>query len=191
MTQVTDEDLDTLSACGASVVHCPESNLKLGSGQCPVATLAGRGVRVALGTDGAASNNDVDVLGEARTAALLAAGVTSVPGALVAADVLRMATLDGARTLGLGEATGSLVEGKWADLCCVDLRRPASWPVTDVAAAVVYSASSQQVTDTWVAGRRLLADGGLAYLDEASILDRAERWRRTMDAETTGDATDA
>lgn len=191
MTQVTDEDLDTLSACGASVVHCPESNLKLGSGQCPVATLAGRGVRVALGTDGAASNNDVDVLGEARTAALLAAGVSSVPGALVAADVLRMATLDGARTLGLGEATGSLVEGKWADLCCVDLRRPASWPVTDVAASVVYSASSQQVTDTWVAGRRLLADGGLAYLDEASILDRAERWRRTMDAETTGDATDA
>ena len=133
MTQVVAEDLDTLADAGASVVHCPESNLKLGAGVCPLPALLGRGVRVALGTDGAASNNDLDVLGEARTAGLLASGVTGAPGSLIAADLLRMATLEGARVLGLGEVTGSLVPGKWADLCCIDLRTPGSWPVSDVA----------------------------------------------------------
>jgi 5-methylthioadenosine/S-adenosylhomocysteine deaminase len=190
MAHLTAQDLDTLAACGASVVHCPESNLKLGAGVCPVADLLGRGVRVALGTDGAASNNDLDLLGEARTAGLLAAGVSGAPGSLVASDLLRMATLEGARTLGLGEITGSIVPGKWADLCCLDLRRPRTWPVNDVAAAVVYSASSQQVTDTWVAGRRLLADGSLLYLDEDGVLERAESWRRRFDSsgtETAGD----
>jgi 5-methylthioadenosine/S-adenosylhomocysteine deaminase len=151
---VAPEDLDTLAGCGASVVHCPESNLKLGAGVCPVASLLGRGVRVALGTDGAASNNDLDLLAEARIAGLLSSGVAASPGDLVAADLLRMATLEGARTLGLGEVTGSLEPGKWADLCCIDLREPRSWPVHDVATAVIYAASSQQVTDTWVAGRR-------------------------------------
>ena len=181
MTQVAPQDLDTLVECGASVVHCPESNLKLGAGVCPLPDLLGRGVRVALGTDGAASNNDLDVLGEARTAGLLASGVTAAPGSLVAADLLRMATLEGARVLGLGDVTGSLVPGKWADLCCMDLRSPRSWPVSDIAAAVIYAASSRQVTDTWVAGRRLLADGSLIYLDEDAVLERAESWRVRMD----------
>ena len=93
-----------------------------------------------------------------------------------------MATLEGARILGLGEVTGSLVPGKWADLCCIDLRHPGSWPVSDVPAAVVYSGSSRQVTDTWVAGRRLLADGTLLYLDEAAAMDRADSWRRRIDS---------
>lgn len=181
MTQVDDQDLDTLAETGASVVHCPESNLKLGNGVCPLPRLLGRGIRVALGTDGAASNNDLDVLSEARTAGLLASGVSASPGSLIASDLLRMATLEGARVLGLGETTGSLVPGKWADLCCLDLRQPGSWPVYDVPAAVVYAASSRQVTDTWVAGRRLLADGALIYLDEAAVLERAEAWRDRLD----------
>ena len=189
MTQVAPEDLDTLADCGASVVHCPESNLKLGAGICPAPSLLGRGIRVALGTDGAASNNDLDLLGEARTAGLLAAAVSGVPGSLVASDLLRMATLEGARVLGLGEVTGSLVPGKWADLCCLDLRHARSWPVNDVAAAVVYGASSSQVTDTWVAGRRLLADGNLSYLDEAGVLDRAEAWRQRFESTATESAT--
>lgn len=189
MTQLTPEDLDTLAGCGASVVHCPESNLKLGAGVCPAPDLLGRGVRVALGTDGAASNNDLDLLGEARTAGLLASGVSAVPGSLVASDLLRMATLEGARVLGLGEITGSLVPGKWADLCCLDLRHARSWPVNDVAAAVVYGASSRQVTDTWVAGRRLLAEGNLSYLDEAGVLDRAEAWRQRFESTATESAT--
>jgi 5-methylthioadenosine/S-adenosylhomocysteine deaminase len=181
MVQVAPQDLDTLAGCGASVVHCPESNLKLGAGVCPMPGLLGRGVRVALGTDGAASNNDLDILGEARTAGLLASGVTAAPGSLVASDLLRMATLEGARVLGLGEVTGSLTPGKWADLCCMDLRSPRSWPVSDVAAAVVYAASSRQVSDTWVAGRRLFTDGSLLYLDEGAVLERAESWRLRMD----------
>ncbi len=112
MTQVDDQDLDTLAQSGASVVHCPESNLKLGNGVCPLPRLLGRGVRVALGTDGAASNNDLDVLAEARTAGLLASGVSASPGSLVPSDLLRMATLEGARVLGLGDVTGSLVPGQ-------------------------------------------------------------------------------
>jgi 5-methylthioadenosine/S-adenosylhomocysteine deaminase len=171
-----------LAAAGASVVHCPESNLKLGSGICPVAQLLGRGVRVALGTDGAASNNDLDLLAEARIAGLLSAGVGASPGALVASDLVRMATIEGARTLGIGEVTGSLLPGKWADLCCIDLRAPRSWPVHDVATAVVYAASSHQVTDTWVAGRRLLAEGRLRTIDESDVLDRAEAWSLRLDA---------
>jgi 5-methylthioadenosine/S-adenosylhomocysteine deaminase len=182
LTQVDDRDLDMLAAAGASVVHCPESNLKLGSGICPVAQLLGRGVRVALGTDGAASNNDLDLLAEARIAGLLSAGVGASPGALVASDLVRMATIEGARTLGLGEVTGSLLPGKWADLCCIDLRAPRSWPVHDVATAVVYAASSHQVTDTWVAGRRLLAEGRLRTIDESDVLDRAEAWSLRLDA---------
>jgi 5-methylthioadenosine/S-adenosylhomocysteine deaminase len=164
-----------------SVVHCPESNLRLGVGVCPVARLLGRGVAVALGTDGAAANNDLDLLAEARIAGLVSAGVAATPGDLVAGDLLRMATLEGARALGLGEVTGSLLPGKWADLCCIDLRRARSWPVHDVATAVIYAASSQQVTDTWVAGRRLLADTRLTLTDESAVLDRAESWRRRLD----------
>jgi len=184
MTQVEPEDLDLLAAAGASVVHCPESNLKLGAGVCPVARLLGRGIRVALGTDGAASNNDLDLLAEARIAGLVSAGVAATPGELIASDLLRMATLEGARTLGLGEITGSLVPGKWADLCCIDLHAPRSWPVHDVATAVIYAASSQQVTDTWVAGRRLLADGRLRTVDESAVLERAEAWAARLDATT-------
>jgi 5-methylthioadenosine/S-adenosylhomocysteine deaminase len=189
MTQADAEDLDTLAAAGASVVHCPESNLKLGSGVCPVARLLGRGVRVALGTDGAASNNDLDLLAEARIAGLLSAGVAATPGELVASDLLRMATLEGARTLGLGEVTGSLEPGKWADLCCIDLRAARSWPVHDPVTAVIYAASSQQVTDTWVAGRQLLADGRLRYIDESAVLERAEAWRERLDATAAEEAT--
>jgi 5-methylthioadenosine/S-adenosylhomocysteine deaminase len=183
-TQVNGADLDTLAACGAAVVHCPESNLKLGSGIAPVVELLGRGLRVALGTDGAASNNDLDMMSEMRCAGLLSAGVSSRPGALVARDLLRMATLEGARALGLGELTGSLVPGKWADLCCVNLRTPASWPVHDVETALVYSCSSRQVTDTWVAGRRVYGDGTLRYVDEDAVLDRAEAWRARIEAGT-------
>jgi 5-methylthioadenosine/S-adenosylhomocysteine deaminase len=182
MTQVEPEDLDLLAEARASVVHCPESNLKLGAGVCPVARLLGRGIRVALGTDGAASNNDLDLLAEARIAGFVSAGVAATPGELIASDLVRMATLEGAKALGLGEVTGSLLPAKWADLCCIDLRAPRSWPVHDVATAVIYAASSQQVTDTWVAGRRLLADGRLRTVDESAVLERAEAWAARLDA---------
>jgi 5-methylthioadenosine/S-adenosylhomocysteine deaminase len=181
MTQASPDDVDRLAESGASVVHCPESNLKLGAGTCPVARFLGRGVPVALGTDSAAANNDLDLLAEARLAGLVSAGIAAVPGDVVANDLLRMATLGGARVLGLGGVTGSLLPGKWADLCCIDLRSARSWPVHDVAAAIVYAASSRQVTDTWVAGRPLLEQGQLRFMDESAILDRAEAWRARLD----------
>jgi 5-methylthioadenosine/S-adenosylhomocysteine deaminase len=189
MTQVEPADVDTLAEANATVVHCPESNLKLGNGVCPLAGLLGRGVRVALGTDGAASNNDLDLLAEARTAGLLSSGVSATPGAVIATDLLRMATLEGARALGLGDTIGSLLPGKAADLCCVDLRHARSWPVSDVAAALVYSAGSHQVTDAWVAGRQLLAEGALRYVDEHGVLERAEAWRARID--DAGDSREA
>jgi 5-methylthioadenosine/S-adenosylhomocysteine deaminase len=182
LSEVDPAEIDQLAACGAAVVHCPESGMKLATGTTPVARLLQRGVRVALGTDGAAANNDLDLLAEARLAGLLSAGVAGTPGDLVAHDLLRMATLEGARVLGLGELTGSLLPGKWADLCCLDLRAARSWPVHDPATAVVFAASSQQVTDTWVAGRRLLADGRLTDIDETALLDRADAWRARFDA---------
>jgi 5-methylthioadenosine/S-adenosylhomocysteine deaminase len=176
----TEEDMETLAVAGASVVHCPESNLKLGNGVSPLPRLLEHGLPVALGTDGAASNNDLDVLAEARTAGLLAAGVTGTPGSVRAADLLRLATLEGARALGLGDSTGSIVAGKWADLCCIDLSPARSQPVHDVSTTIVYSCNSSQVTDTWVAGRHVYGDDTLFYIDEDRLRGIAERWRRRM-----------
>jgi 5-methylthioadenosine/S-adenosylhomocysteine deaminase len=177
MTQLEDAEIARLAAAGANVVHCPESNLKLASGFCPVAQLLAAGVNVCLGTDGAASNNDLDMLGEMRTAALLAKGVAGKADAVTAQQALAMATINGARALGLAEETGSIEIGKWADLCCVDLGRPATSPVYDPVAQLVYAASRDQVEDVWVAGRRMVADGRLARMDDAAIIARAGAWR--------------
>ena len=177
MTQLEDREIARLAAAGASVIHCPESNLKLASGFCPVARLLEAGVNVAIGTDGAASNNDLDMIGEMRSAALLAKGVAGAADAVTAHQVLTMATLNGARALGLGEETGSLEPGKWADLCCVDLARPATWPVYDPVAQLVYAAGRDQVSDVWVAGRRAVSAGKLTRLDPADLLERAAAWR--------------
>ena len=177
MTQLEDDEIGRVAAAGASVVHCPESNLKLASGFCPVARLFAAGVNVCLGTDGAASNNDLDMLGEMRTAALLAKGVAARADALGAGEALAMATINGARALGLADDIGSIETGKWADLCCVDLQRPGTWPVYDPVAQLVYACSRDQVDDVWVAGRRMVADGRLLRLDDAAIAARAEEWR--------------
>lgn len=179
-TQLVPEEIATLATAGSSVVHCPESNLKLASGFCPVASLLRAGVNVALGTDGAASNNDLDLFGEMRTAALLGKGVAGAADAVSAGEVLRMATLNGARALGLADETGSLEKGKWADLCCVDLWRPATSPVYDPAAQLVYAASRDQVSDVWVAGRQLVSGHRLTRLDEDAIIARAAEWRNRI-----------
>ena len=177
MTQLTDEEIAGAGQLGVSVAHCPESNLKLASGFCPVAKLLAAGVNVAIGTDGAASNNDLDLLGELRTAALLAKGVSGDASVLPAAAALRMATLAGAKALGLEAVIGSLVKGKAADFIAVDLNRPATQPVYNVLSQLVYAAGRDQVTDVYVAGRALLRNGKLLTLDEAETLARAEEWR--------------
>jgi 5-methylthioadenosine/S-adenosylhomocysteine deaminase len=180
MTQLTAAEIDALAAAGASVVHCPESNLKLASGFCPVAKLLAAGVNVALGTDGAASNNDLDLLGEMRTGALLGKAVAGDATAVGAADALAMATINGARALGLADEIGSLTAGKAADLCCIDLGGPAMQPVYHPLSQVIYAASRDQVTDVWVAGEARVRDGTLTSNDIASVLARAEGWRERV-----------
>jgi 5-methylthioadenosine/S-adenosylhomocysteine deaminase len=166
-----------LAAAGATVVHCPESNLKLASGFCPVQKLLQAGVNVALGTDGAASNNDLDMLGEMRTAALLAKAVYNDAAALPAYSVLRMATLNGARALGMGEETGSLVKGKWADLVAVDLEVLETQPLYDPVSQLVYAASRSQVSDVWVAGQHVLKQRQLTQLEVPELIQCAQAWR--------------
>lgn len=179
-TQLLDEEIAMLAAAGASVVHCPESNLKLASGACRVADLLKAGVNVALGTDGAASNNDLDMFGEMRTAALFGKLVAEDAAALPAAAVLEMATINGARALGIDAETGSLEAGKWADLCAVDLGRLNTSPLYDVCSHLVYAAQSSQVSHVWCAGRPLLADGELLTLEENAVLESAARWRKQV-----------
>jgi len=176
MTQLTPADIDRVVRGGISVIHCPQSNLKLDNGVCPVATLLARGVNVALGTDGAASNNDLDMLDELRTAALLAGNK------ITAHEWLRIATLNGARSVNLSECIGSIKPSKWADLCCIDLNDVHTQPVYDPAAAIVYAANRSNVTDVWVAGRQLLNDRKLTRYDTASILERSRAWQERIGA---------
>ncbi len=177
MTQLNDEEVAECAENGVSVMHCPESNLKLASGSCPVAKLQQAGVNVALGTDGAASNNDLDMFGEMRSAALLAKGASGDPASLPAAAALRMATLNGARAMGLDQHIGSLSAGKWADVTAVDLGALNTQPVYDVHSTLVYAAGRHQVSDVWVAGKRLLRERRLTSMDADAILGRAEEWR--------------
>jgi 5-methylthioadenosine/S-adenosylhomocysteine deaminase len=180
MTQLTSQEIDDYAAAGGHVVHCPESNMKLASGFCPVTSLAAAGVNVALGTDGAASNNDLDMLGEMRSAALLGKAVSADASALPAHEVLQMATLNGARALGLANETGSLVRGKWADMTAVRLDTPETQPVYEPVSQLVYAGGREHVTDVWVAGQQLLKNRRLTTLDGEGILDRTRVWQSNI-----------
>ncbi len=175
MTQLTDQEIADFAQAGAHVLHCPESNMKLASGFCPVGKLLAAGINVALGTDGAASNNDLDMLGEMRSSALLAKVVAGDP-IVPAHTALRMATLNGAKALGLDGVTGSLVPGKAADVVAIDLARIETQPLYHPISQIVYAASREQITDVWVAGRHLLKDRALTTLDEQALLEKSARW---------------
>jgi 5-methylthioadenosine/S-adenosylhomocysteine deaminase len=183
MTQLTGAEIALLADRGASVVHCPESNLKLASGFCPVAKLQQAGVNVALGTDGAASNNDLDMFGEMRTAALLAKGIADDAAAVKAEDALAMATINGARALGMDNEIGSLEAGKAADLVCVDLSSPASQPVHQPISQLVYSVTRDQVSDVWVGGQSVLSERELSNDNQGDILQRARAWQRRIETQ--------
>jgi 5-methylthioadenosine/S-adenosylhomocysteine deaminase len=176
MTQLNGTDLQALSEKGVNVIHCPESNLKLGNGICPVARLLDHGINVALGTDGAASNNNLDLLAEARTAALLAKGYATDPCVLNAFETLELLTIDAAKALGQSDRLGSIESGKIADLCAIRLDALQTTPMYDVISHLVYSASSQQVTDVWVGGRRVLEGCRFPNLDIEDITGRAHQW---------------
>ncbi len=177
---VTRAEIDRLAATGAGVAHCPASNLKLACGIAPVRALAGAGVTVGIGTDGAASNNMLDILAELRMAALLA-NVAAADGAAIAADqALRMATLDAAKILRRDHEIGSIEPGKWADLTCIDLARCNSQPVYDPISQLVYATRADQVSDVWVGGRHLLDRGELTTIDSESIFRRSGEWRERI-----------
>ena len=184
MTQISDEDLVLLVESNTSVIHCPESNLKLASGFCPVERLWQAGVNVAIGADGAASNNDLDLLGETRTAALLAKAVAGSATALDAHRALRMATLNGARALGIETDVGSLEVGKAADMVAFDLSGLAQQPVYDPVSQLIYATGRDCVKHLWVAGKQLLDDRRLTRLDEDRLCATAKAWGQRISGRT-------
>ena len=184
MTQINEHDIQILQKTGASVVHCPESNLKLASGFCPTARLSAANIALAIGTDGAASNNDLDMFGEVKTAALLAKGVSQDARAMPALEALTLATLGGARALGIDNITGSLVPGKVADIQAIDFNSLSSQPVFDPISHLVYCAKSSHVSHVWVNGQCLLKEGKLTTLNEEALINQAKAWSSAMSEPT-------
>lgn len=177
MTQLTPSEIALCAERGVTVVHCPQSNLKLASGFCPAAALQAAGVCVAIGTDGCASNNDLDMFEELRSAALLAKAVSEDATAFDAFSAIEAATLSGARAMGLEDRIGSLEPGKQADLIAVDLARIEAVPLYDVISQLAYAGARHWVGDVWIAGRAKLLGGALQGFDDERIMANARRWR--------------
>lgn len=180
MTDLGQQDIDTLLQHGAHVVHCPRSNMKLASGACPVAKLKASGVNVAIGTDGAASNNRLNGFAEMQAASLLAKLQSGDPTALSAIESIKAATLDGARALGLDEVTGSLEAGKSADIIALDTMRLSMGPSHSLASDIVYASSGTEVTWSWIAGKNVLKNRQLQTLDNDALADKAQAWRAKL-----------
>ena len=170
MVHLNNDEIVTLKENRVHVVHCPESNMKLGSGLSNMYQLSNKGINIALGTDGAASNNDLDMFGEMRSAAFMAKGITQDPTVFPAYQVLEMATINGAKAFGLEEIIGSLEKGKSADIISIDLSHYFTQPIYDLAALLVYAASRFQVTNVWVKGKQLLSQGELTTIDIEKVM---------------------
>ncbi|ALQ52145.1 TRZ/ATZ family hydrolase [Nitrosomonas ureae] len=182
MVHLTDHEIKLLHQYNCSIAHCPSSNMKLASGFAPISSLVNQGVNVGLGTDGAASNNRLDMFEEMRLAALLAKANSGRADALPAHQVLRMATLNGANALGLGESTGSLTVGKAADIAAIDFSHLNLTPCYDPVSHLIYAASREHVSHVWVNGRILLEDKELTTLNEAELHYRAAMWQERITA---------
>ncbi len=180
MTQLTEAEIHLCAERGVSVVHCPESNLKLASGFCPACALERAGVTLAVGTDGCASNNDLDMFSETRTAALLAKAVAQDAAALDAFSALRAATLGGAKAIGFDDRIGSIELGKQADLVCVDLSALETQPLHHVVSQLIYATGRQQVSDVWIAGRPKLRQRVLVDIDIDGVIANARQWRERI-----------
>jgi len=175
-----EHEIDIMAREGVCVAHCPSSNLKLASGIAPVAAMRARGVRVGIGTDGAASNNRLDMMTEMRTAALLAKVQSGDASAVGAFDALEMATLEGARALGLDGEIGSIEPGKRADLAAVELSSLDTLPSYHPMSDLVYSAGREHVTHVWVDGEPRLEENRLVGLDTGDLRDRARWWQEKL-----------
>jgi 5-methylthioadenosine/S-adenosylhomocysteine deaminase len=181
---LTTEEIELLARHGSSVVHCPSSNLKLASGFAPVAQLLAAGVNVALGTDGAASNNRLDLMQEMRQAALLAKAVAHDAEVMPAHCALRCATLGGAIALGLERRIGSVTPGKLADLVAVRLLGPELAPCFDPVSHLVYAAGREHVTDVWVAGKQQLKERKLPNPLLSDLASRYMLWQNALGSVT-------
>lgn len=176
MTQINDADITLLQQSGAHVVHCPKSNLKLASGFSPIAKMQQAGINIALGTDGAASNNDLNLQSEMRLAAMLAKAVAEDAAVISASDALYMATMGGAKAMGLAQQIGSLEVNKWADMQAIDLSKIEQQPLHNPISQLVYTDTSRYTTHVWVAGKPLLDNAELVTVDEAKIRYNAQQW---------------
>jgi 5-methylthioadenosine/S-adenosylhomocysteine deaminase len=180
-TQLTSDEINLLAQSGASVIHCPESNMKLASGLCEVSKLSKHGVNVALGTDGCASNNDLNMFSEMHTAALLGKIVADDASAVPAQQVLEMATINGAKALGLGNLIGSLEVGKYADITAIDLNYVNAKPLYNPISQLVYSTQASQVSHVWCAGTAVLESGKLQTLDSENVAAIALLWKNRIE----------
>ena len=178
---IEDGDLELLAATGCSVAHCPTSNLKLASGIAPVVRMRQLGINVGLGTDGAASNNRLDMFGEMRLAALLAKGSSGDASVLPAREVLRMATLNGATALGLGQETGSITPGKAADLVAVSLKGLNTRPCYDPVSHLVHVAGRECVTHVWVAGKCCVDHKTLTWRGQNDLESAITLWQNRLE----------
>lgn len=176
MTQLTNDEIELCAQKGINIAHCPESNQKLASGQCRVQDLLNAGVNVCLGTDSSASNNDLNMFGEMRSAALIAKNATENAKALPAWQSLEMATINGAKALNLQDQIGSLTIGKSADIVAVDLNHVNTQPVYNPVSQLVYSSSRDQVSDVWVQGKHVLSNKTLTTIDINKVLEKAHIW---------------
>ena len=191
MTQLRDDEIRLLASLGAQVVHCPESNMKLASGFCPVDKLLAAGINVAIGTDGAASNNDLDLLQEARTASLLSKAVSGDATSITADDALEMLTLRGARFLGLEDTLGSIEPGKLADLTAVNLEAATFQPIYNPISQLVYTATGRDVSHVWINGVPLMAERQLTRADTDAITSATARWQGQIKAALDNRSTDS
>lgn len=182
MTQVNEIDIEILQQSGAHVIHCPESNLKLASGFCPVDKLLKAGVNVAVGTDGTASNNDLDLFSELKTAALLAKAVSNSAAALNAHTALRMATINGAKALGIDDQVGSLEAGKQADIAAVRFDDLDLQPIYNPISQLIYTNVGHRVSHLWVNGKCLMRNRELLTLNEHELKIKARQWQEKISA---------
>lgn len=185
MTHLNSAEIDLAAAAGLTVIHCPESNLKLASGFCPTHTLLEQNTKVIIGTDSSASNDDLDMFSEMRTAALLAKGISQQPTAFNAQQAIRAATINAAQALGLDDEIGSLEKNKSADIIAIRCDNIESFPLYDIYSHLVYSAERSRVTDVFVGGRQLLRDRSLTTVSEDEIIAKTQTWSEKISSKIT------
>ncbi|MDG2146228.1 MAG: TRZ/ATZ family hydrolase [Porticoccaceae bacterium] len=180
MTQITEDDIALVRDHNCHIMHCPQSNLKLANGFCPVVKFIENEVNVALGTDSAASNNTLDLFSEIKSASLLAKAVSGDAASLDAHAALRMATINGAKALAWDNEIGSLESGKQADIIAVKIDSISQQPLYNPASQLVYTNSGSQVSHSWVAGKMLLENRKLCTINERSLIQTTEQWRKKI-----------